>query len=116
MSRIFATANRRFFATNIVVSLRGKFAASLPGGEDRRQHRPPERPHLQRRDPSGRRPAPRRGDNISVPPAPPPARARPPPPPAAEKGGGGGGGAPGGGGDGGKPPPGDQKDLFPSPG
>src|SRR3989304_121618 len=63
MSRIFATANRRFFATNIVVSLRGKFAASLPGGKARRQHRPPERPHLERRDPRGRRPA-GRGDHV----------------------------------------------------
>src|SRR3990170_7514824 len=67
MSRIFATANRRFFATNIVVSLGGKFAASLPRGEDRRQHRPPERPHLERRDPRGRRPAGRSDHVLELP-------------------------------------------------
>src|SRR3972149_577399 len=57
MSRILATAKKRFFATNIVVSLPGQFAASLPGGEHRRQHRPPESTHLERRDPRGRRPS-----------------------------------------------------------
>src|SRR3990172_6802647 len=67
MSRIFATANRRFFATNIVVSLGGKFAASLPCGEARRQHRPPERPHLERRDPRGRRPAGRSDHVLELP-------------------------------------------------
>src|SRR3990170_2554275 len=67
MSRIFATANRRFFATHIVVSLGGKFAASLPCGKDRRQHRPPERPHLERRDPRGRRPAGRSDHVLELP-------------------------------------------------
>src|SRR4030067_1148852 len=57
MSRILATANKKFFATNIVVSLLGQFAASLPCGEHRRQHRPPESAHLERRDPRGRRPS-----------------------------------------------------------